>query len=274
MDIVINAELGFKPESNVSIVNYGNYYHNLLSCLTYPVDSPPIADLLRRYHGLEGQWLIASPIHWQATHNDAMIVASGSELQLSDDESRLWFTALEAFLAPENISLYYHDAHTWLLQYDGRPHIFSKPVHVLQHQSMMPELKKLDDTLFWQRFITENQMFFSAHSLNKTRIGLYPINGLWIWGGGSLRARVKIPLVYHDDSSLKLAKLLSTNVIDYTSLPSLSNNCVLLCNDFGQHDQHVLQTQLNKNTVRWYWNNVAYISKPNSWLSRLMEKFS
>ena len=271
MDIVINAEITSVPEGTTLIPNQGNYYHNILACLDYPVDYPPVADLLRSYHGLDGQWLIASPIHWQATHNDAMIVASGHELQLSDDESRRWFAALVDFVASENIHLQYHDAHTWLIRRDTKPQILAKPVHVLQHQSMMPELKMLDETLFWQRFITENQMFFSAHAMNKTREGLYPINGLWIWGDGALRARTETSLVGYDDDLLHLAKLLSINVSHYPSLPSLSKNSVLLCNDLCPEQHQILQARLQKNTVRWYWNNHAYLSKPKNWLSRLME---
>ena len=191
MDIVINADIDEVPEGHFPILNQGNFYHNILTCLGYSYEKPPVADLLRRYHGLEGQWLIASPIHWQATHNDAMIVASGSELQLSDQVSRLWFAAFKEFVTADHFNVHYHDAHTWLIQCDGKPLLDSKPVHTLHHKSLMPELRKLDETLYWQRLITEGQMFFSEHPLNKDRLASYSINGLWFWGGGNYRSECK-----------------------------------------------------------------------------------
>jgi len=146
------------------------------------------AEQLRRYHKLEGRWLIVSPIHWQATHNDAMIIACNETLDLPDAESRLWFAALTEFLVHDKVKLHYHDAYTWLIQFEESPPINAKPVHRLLQQSMMQQLQALDSTLFWSRFITENQMFFSEHSLNKARAGRYPINGVWIWGDGDLSA--------------------------------------------------------------------------------------
>lgn len=273
MDIIINTDLDVAPENTNIIPTHGNFYHNLLSCLGYSNESPPVADLLRRYHHLEGEWMVASPIHWQATHNDAMIIASGNSLELSDEESRRWFGAFEEFIAPENMSLYYHDAHTWLLQTkSSKPEITAKPVHTLYHQSMMPELKLLDKTFFWQRFFTENQMFFSAHPLNNERTGLYPINGVWIWGRGTLDVNVSTPLACQDKELLELANVLSTNVSDNQDSNQAPKNAMFLYKTLDQNARHSLQKQLQKNTVRWYWNNQAYQSKPKSWISRLMEK--
>ncbi len=316
MDIVINAEIASIPENNTAIPTQGNFYHNILSCLGYPNDSPPVADLLRRYHHLEGEWVIASPIHWQATHNDAMIIASGSQLELSEQESKRWFEAFKEFIASENMHLHYHDAYTWLFQYEDKPQITAKPVHVLQHQSMMPELEMLDKTLFWQRFITESQMFFSGNALNKARIGLYPINGVWLWGGGALGDKIQTQLICHDPDLIELANVLSTNVVtthastnttsrgfqpgsrdlaksrdpagkprdvgggsvhltnvnDVEAIIHATKNSIVLCNNLGQNACHVLQEQLQKKTVRWYWNNIAYQSRPKNWISRLMER--
>ncbi len=141
------------------------------------------------YHKLDGHWLIASPIHWQATHNDAMIIACNETLDLPDAESRLWFSALAEFLVHDKVQLHYHDAYTWLIQFEESPPINARPVHMLLQQPMMQQLQALDATLFWSRFLTENQMFFSEHSLNKARAGRYPINGVWIWDDGDLNAR-------------------------------------------------------------------------------------
>ncbi len=267
MYIVINANLDSVPEDSIPMTGQGNFYHNLLCSLGYPSSHPPVADLLRHYHDLQGQWLVVSPIHWQATHNDAMIVASDRELELSDSESRLWFAAFAEFIVPDKMNLHYYDAQTWLLQCDHLPPISAKPVHTLVQQSLTSQLLQLDDTLFWQRFITECQMFFSAHPLNKTRTAC-PINGLWFWGNGTLGEKAQKTLV-SDDSLHDLAALLSTRVRSYSSSESYTKDSVLLFQDINPEELHTLQSKLQKYTVHWYWNNLAYDSKPKGWLSRL-----
>ena len=272
MDIVINAEIEALPDGHAPIKNYGNFYHHISVCLGHPNDFPPVADLLKRYHGLKGRWLVVSPIHWQATHNDAMILASGHELQLTEQQARLWFTAFSDFIAEVNMKAFYHDAYTWLLQCDEQPQIVAKAVGKLQHQSMMPELKALDETLFWQRFITESQMYFSANSLNKNSTQRYPINGIWIWGNAILSGSVQKSIVCYDPNLVELAKILSTNVSQYDPLSSYKKDRLLLCNELSQKQLEAIQTQVRQRSVRWYWNNIAYQSQPFG-LSSLIRRF-
>lgn len=267
MNVVINSCIDNVPEGSLPLPNQGHYYHHILTCLGYPLFEPPVADLLRRLHGLDGTWLVVSPIHWQATHNDAMIVAAGDDLQLTELESQKWFEAFADFVSDEKISAYYHDASTWLIQLDGHPRITAKPVHSLLHQSMMPQLEALDTTFFWQRFMTESQMFFSGHALNTLRNGRYPINGLWIWGGGVLRQPGKHAIVVNDQHTQSLAALLSTNVSLYSAEQSYPHDTLMLWSDLERLGD--LQTKLTKQTVSWYWNNHVYQLKPKHWLRRL-----
>lgn len=283
MDIVINADIISIPDGAIQIPQQANFYHNILNCLNTPITCfkqtvpnkdeafpPPIATLLSRYHGLEGDWLIMSPLHWEATHNDAMITASGHELQLSNQESQQWFKILNDFLTPLDYSLYYHDAYTWLIQCADHPTVTAKPIHNLLHHSIMPELKNLDDTLFWQQFITETQMFLGSHPLNKARKGLPSINGVWVWGGGPLPAPGQTPLVCYHSNLVQLGTLLSTQVIDEPLPLKSANHSVLLFNELSEADRLLLQDQLQSYNVRWYWNNLAYLTKQKRWWSRII----
>ena len=286
------------PEGSIPTPTQGNYYHNLLACLGYPADAPPVADLLRRYHGLDGTWLVASPIHWQATHNDAMIVACDEALDLSDEESRAWFAVWAECLQLESIQLHYHDAYTWLIQPSEPQPIHALPVHALLQQPMMAHLKALDTTvpdpsivvpakagnhpsssidanlsmdprlrgddkfktLFWSRVLTENQMLFSAHPLNQARKNRYSVNGVWIWGGGHLKTPVSRPIVSADDASCKLASLLSTEVKHYVPKQDYPKDTIFLLGEDHSPSK--------KKSVRYYWNNLAYIHKPSGWITR------
>ena len=263
MDIIVNSI----STLNEGIRDASNYYHNILTCLGYPSNHAPVADLLRRYHKLDGHWLIASPIHWQATHNDAMIMACDEALDLPDAESRRWFEALTAFLVNDEVTLFYHDAYTWLIKFDECPPIHAQPVHVLIQQSMMQQLQALDSSLFWSRFLTENQMFFSEHALNKARAGRYPINGVWIWGGGELNVRGTRPLVCGDEVACDLARLLSMNVSRYQPNQRYPKDAIALFSSFEEEQA----CQFEKNTVHWYWKNTAYITKSKGWLARFID---
>ena len=137
-------------------------------------------ELCTRY-GLEGHWLIATPVHWQATHNDAMIVSCGESLNLSESQGRALFQEFSNFVHGDNIKTHYHDACTWLIQADGKPDIISVSPHDIMHKSITPYLKSLDKTLFWQRLITEIQMLFS-----EARHQQASVNGVWIWSDAHL----------------------------------------------------------------------------------------
>ena len=271
MDIIINAVMQDIPPTSQPIPHPGSFYLNILHALAYPLESPPLADLLRRLHGLEGDWLIASPICWEATHNDAMIIASGEPLNLTEQASKAWFDAFTASVASESCKTFFHDPYTWLIQMPNKPVVQAKPVHFLHHQSMMPQLDLMDHTLYWQRFFTENQMFFSAHSLNQQRNASLPINGLWIWGQGQLQLPSDTLLTCYDEASLPIANLLSTRVQRFDPSHRLKEG-IIIAQQLTDPSLHDLKPQMQKQTVRWYWNNVAYSIKPKNWLQRFIER--
>lgn len=270
MDIIINDIQNELPLGHSRLPHPGSFYQNILSVMGYPLASPPVADLLARYHGLSGEWLVASPICWEATHNDAMIIASGDSLDLSEEASKAWFDVFRESVDTLSCQAVFHDSHTWLIQMDDKPAISAKPPNHLHHQSMMPHLAVMDQTLFWQRFFTENQMFFSAHPLNQARIASFPINGLWIWGQGQLDAPSKTP-IYCDEAFHSLAQNLSSNVRSIEPHQSINEGVVFTqrcTDDLLDH----LKQPIKKQRMRWYWNNVAYASKPTHWLWRLLER--
>ncbi|WP_133127837.1 hypothetical protein [Legionella nagasakiensis] len=273
MDVIINAQHTVVPEPSIRLTEHGHFYHHLLSCLNYSDKYPPVADLLGRYYGLEGRWLVVSPVHWEATHNDAMMIATSHELHLSEEESRQWFSAFAEFSAEERMQAYYCDAHTWLLRYDDKPEIIAKPAHSLLHQSLLPHLQALDETFYWQRFITESQMFFNTHPLNDKRPDC-SINGLWLWGSGRLNTSVCIPVICGDSYLIEIANHLSSDVRLYQPSQSLPKNAILLIDCLDANELHHLQVQLCHTTVHWYWNNGVYCTRPKKWLSRLWGSIS
>lgn len=264
MHVVINAECAVVPEKAKALQSETKALLNLLLCLNYDPAYPPLADLLRQYHQLQGEWLLLSPVHWQATHNDAMIVALGQDLQVKEQDAKFWFEHFSQYLAEEGLALYYHDAQTWLLCTDKKPTLHAKAVHHLLNLSLMPELARMDKSLYWQKLITESQMLFASRP-NPTLM-----NGLWIWGGGTLEKQQKIKICA-DEHFLSLAQICSSKVDLYHPAINLKEYHLLLINKLAAiSPKH--QEELTKMNASWYWNNVAYTLHSCNWFARFWRK--
>ncbi|CAM3016244.1 hypothetical protein [Legionella worsleiensis] len=261
MDIIINANCARVPADVIPLQFMPEASLNLLACLGYDSANLPLAQLLARMYGLDGSWVVLSPIHWQATHNDAMIITAGSELQLSDEESRDAFQQLADYLKVDGLTLHYHNAFTWLMNVSDKPCLHAKPVYCLQGHSLMPELAQLDTTMYWQRFFTECQMFFA--SLAHPTL----LNGVWAWSGGSLSSR-KSTSICADESFYPMAQACSTNVTLYSPSACLSKEQILLVNAIDVLGvQH--RAEVNTYSASWYWLNSAYAIKKYNWFTRI-----
>lgn len=267
MDVIINGSLDDEQQPPGSALsNANNPLLNYLNCLGYDPENPPAAAIIKQSHDLPGNWVILSPMHWQATHNDAMVVAAGDALEIDDSESRFWFTLFADYLAEEGLTLCYHDMHTWLLRVDMLPPLQAKPVLAILDKSLMPELALLDSTLFWSKFITESQMFFASQP-RATRI-----NGLWAWGGAPLE-EPKSFRVCAVDSFLGVVNSTSTSATLYNPDLVLKNYDILLINTLDDLSP-AHQVELKKQKVNWYWNNIAYQQSNPNWIVRLWRKLS
>lgn len=258
MDIIIDSNSPPTVTQAQSLATQGNALLNFLTSLGYKEPALPLADLLKHLHQLKGKWVIVSPIHWEATHNDASIVACGEQLALDEQYSRRLFSLYAAFLAEEGIALHYHDPFTWLLCCDNKPSLHAKPVYQMLNQSLMPELAQLDTTLYWQKLFTETQMFFAQQQEDIT------VNGVWFWGGAPL-AEKKAIAVCVDEPYAEIAALLSSQVSIYQPSMLLKNYAIVLLKEAPS-------TECINIPTHWYWNNLAYTIKPTHYLTRLWRK--
>lgn len=268
INVVIDEEQTLIPKQSMAITHQqASFYQHLLMCLNYPLHALPVAELMRCYYGLQGQWVVASPVHWQATHNDAMIIAQGRELQLTEAESRQWFSIMADFVAEEGMSAHYVDRNAWLIQCDGKPRLTAAPPQTLVRQSLLPHLQMLDESTYWQRFLTESQMILSHHGFNQKKH--YDINGVWFWGAGLLNPPEPVPILCQNEFLLTLARFLSTKPCLYQPLNSLPVDSIVLFQDLNKKAQAELQWQLKRHYIRWHWNNVVYSTRPKNVLYRL-----
>lgn len=271
MDVIINADADGLPPGSKPLATRYNYLLNVMSSLGFEEDSPPVADFLRQIHKLDGEWLVAEPVYWEASHNDAMIVAAGSQLQLADDESRLLFKDIASFLAEDGMSLHYHNAYTWLVNVDGKVKISSKPASLMLHQSMMPAIKSMDDTMYWQRLFTELQMYLGAHPCKQRDARAIPINGIWFYGSGVFRFDNNKSIVTDDE---QLLAVFPSNMKRLSFDEPKFNHSIVVINDYQKITMDNLLSAIGNQPVRWFWNNMAWSTPRKNWWARLSRGFA
>lgn len=188
-------------------------------------------------------------------------MAFGSALSLTPEQSKYWFEKYASYLAEDGLSLQYYDADIWLLDANKLPVLNSKPIHQLLHQSLMPELAQLESSMYWQKLITESQMFF-ASSPNDTLL-----NGVWPWGDGVVSAPKPFALAT-DEAFLELTKPLFSSVTPYNPTLALKDYQLILLQELSTLSSVHLK-ELSQSDTQWYWNNKAYSLPRHSWFNRL-----
>ncbi len=261
MDVIINAECTTIPKETKSSLSQGSALLNFLACLNYDTSNPPLADVLAQHHRLEGDWLILNPVQWEASHNNVILSAFGKDLGLDELEFKTLFHGFSDYLMSTGMALYYHDSYTWLLSSNHKSLLKAKPLYHMLNKPLFVELAQMDETMHWQKFLTESQMFFSSHHNQSL------VNGVWLWGGGILKDKKNIRIAT-DQHFLPIAQLCSTAVSLYESTRSLNDFDLLLLGDISVLSK-THQEQLEKMTVRWHWNNLSYEYSPISWFTRL-----
>lgn len=264
MDIIINDGCDNRPSNSQSLETEGDFLLNVLTALGYDPLYPPLGDLLRLYKQLEGKWIIASPVHWEATHNDAMITAVKDSLHLSDSVSRIWFAEISQFLSQDQFDLVYYDANTWLINIDKKPPIKSISLGRILNQSLMPALAGMDESMYWQRLMTELQMFMGQHPLNSVNTLAMPVNGLWFWGGGTIAPTVDRPIMTDDAVISGVYK--HCLPLDLTLKPE--KNSLLAIHNFEPSMKDALDQLTKQQAIKWHWNNTAYQTPIKRWWRR------
>ncbi len=257
MNVVINENFQELPEFDTQ----GSVLLNTLILLGYDPLNPPMGELLAKKMQLAGRWAVVSPVYWQATHNDALIQAAGCGLGLDESQMHECFVAYSSFLAEEGMTLVEYDTNYWLLCIDNKPSIHAKPIQRLLNHSLMLELPAIDTTSYWQKFITESQMFFATQPYANS------LNGVWVWGAQQDIQR-RTTAICTNKHWLSFANLLSSNAVLYTPQHHLKQNDILLLDHVNELSA-LHQKQLKRNTVSWYWNNGTNTTIKKGYFHRL-----
>jgi hypothetical protein len=152
----------------------------------------PLAALARLATGdkAEGLWLYADPVHQRADQDKVYLIGQ-AQLDPKENEEALY--TLNRLFAEDGWTFHAHKG-GWLLHLpDGEaPH--TAPLAEVLGMSIGPFLPQSRDATPWRRALTEMQMLLHACAFNQEREekGIPTVNGVWLWGAGSLPAAVSV----------------------------------------------------------------------------------
>ncbi|MFK8083853.1 MAG: hypothetical protein AB8B97_26520 [Granulosicoccus sp.] len=134
-----------------------------------------------------GTLVRADPICLKADRDSATLL-SPEQLRLTDDESAQLITALNAFVAEDNLIFFSLGPCEWYLSGRCADTLESYPPSFLGNRNASSFLPDGDEAAPWRRLMTEIQMLLHAHPVNQLREqrGLMPVNSVWFWGGAPL----------------------------------------------------------------------------------------
>jgi hypothetical protein len=152
----------------------------------------PVAPWLARGAGVavsEAYWLCAEPARFAVSHNDVRLAELVADLA-TDDANALAAT-LNAHFTGDGIRFIVPRPARWFARVDRAPQLVTHPPEAALGAPLFPYLAAGPDAPRWRRWQSEMQMLFFEHAVNRRReqTGRPPIDGVWLWGGGTLVAR-------------------------------------------------------------------------------------
>jgi hypothetical protein len=151
----------------------------------------PMAAIQRRFDAGDADkfvWLRADPVNVRADVAGVRLMA-WDNLELDDEESRRFLTALRPIFEEYGIELSATVSDRWFLRMPpgtALP-IFSDPMQVLG-ADLFEHMPHGEAGRRWLTLLSEAQVILHNHPCNLDRAtkGMLPVNSLWFWGGGSL----------------------------------------------------------------------------------------
>lgn len=146
-----------------------------------------VTRLIDNADDLDGVWMRADPVHLSA-ERDAVVLLDTTSFSLSRRESLIFAAELQALFAKRHIKLESPTNHRWYLKLQRLPDITTVPIHEVAGRDIREYMPVGKDKILWDQLANDIQMSLYHSELNKERQqrGNFPVNGLWMWGPGSL----------------------------------------------------------------------------------------
>lgn len=188
--------------------------------LTIPADADlPVAALTRLADGGAwdaGWWLRADPVHLRPDLR-GVFLADARTLAIEPVEAQALAAAFNQTFAEDGLRLDALHPDRWYLRLEDNPGIHTYPLLDAVGRDITSRLPHGPNLRRWHPLLTEAQMLFHSHPVNRAREERNQplINGLWLWGGGVCPTGAQSPAagLYGDDPLLRgLARLANAAV--------------------------------------------------------------
>ena len=139
-------------------------------------------------------WLRADPAHFSVMR-DRVVYSTANFDDLTHDEARQLADALADHFGPDFAPQALHPRR-WYLRFDTPPRLLTAPPSLARGHALDRILPGGDEAAAWRARLNEAQMLLHAHPVNAAREarGQWPVNGLWLWGGGVHAGQPSAPL--------------------------------------------------------------------------------
>ena len=139
-------------------------------------------------------WLRVDPVHLQMQRTQLFL---HPDVPLNVNEATQLCTSLNTHFAAEGLRFFSPHPQRWYLQMESVPDIVTRPLSQVAGRNVQTYLPKGRDALRWHKIFNEIQMLFFEHAVNQAREarGDFPINSIWLWGGGHAVEQLARPYI-------------------------------------------------------------------------------
>ncbi len=133
--------------------------------------------------------LHADPVHLRPDR-DRLVLFAGPDFAPDRAEADALVALFNHHFGVEGPRLEAPTPEHWYLLTDKPPDLVTQPLAAVLGRPIAGQLPQGAEARHWARFLNEVQMLFHHSEVNQRReaAGIPSLNGLWLWGGGSLVA--------------------------------------------------------------------------------------
>jgi hypothetical protein len=151
----------------------------------------PVAPWLARAAGIDPggrYWLCAAPVTLDVGRVEVRLAGVVSDLDAAEGIALL--SSLRAQFASDGIEFLDGGPGRWWVTLAEPQQLETSPPDAVLGKPLIAHLPRGADAARWRRWQSEIQMLLFEHPVNRLReeSGQLPVNDVWMWGGGTLRA--------------------------------------------------------------------------------------
>lgn len=158
----------------------------------------PVAPIAAAFDGLQvhdlsaGGWLCVAPAHLRLQRDQVLMLPSDG---IGADEAAQFCGSLNEYFAGQGMMFYAPHPQRWYLRLEQLPEISCVPLSQVSGRNIRNSLPAGTDATRWHQVFNDIQMLLFAHPLNEEREarGVLPVNGVWLWGGGTVPGEIAQP---------------------------------------------------------------------------------